>query len=465
MRPQTEEAYQLLHDGAIALAEVEAAGMRVDVPYLNRITEEAVGKIRELTYKLKDSEVWGNWRRKYGEKANLTSDAQLTDILFKDMGYEAKAYTATGRAKADVEALEKIDHPFVKDYVRMKKLSKLHGTYLTGLQREVVDGLVHPFFHLHKVVTYRSSSSDPNFQNLPIRDGEIAEMLRTAFIPRDGHLIIENDFKGIEVCASACYNRDPVLIEYIKDPTKDMHRDCAAALFCIPPDSPYWKTKDGKNARYVGKNQYVFPGFYGSYYIQTAAGIWLGMREKDLHYNGDSMEGWLATNGIYELGDLNPKAEPRPGTFEKHVKEYENWYWHTKYVAYSQWKKDWVEAYQRTGGFLSLTGFYYEGIFERNQVLNYTIQGSAFHWLLWVLIRMVKWLKKNKMQSKIVGQIHDSILGDVHESEKDDYLAKMKELVTEGLRKYWSWICVPLTVEAEITDVNGNWFAKRSIEI
>lgn len=459
-RPQTEEAYQLLHDGAVALAEVEAAGIRVDEPYLDRITSETVARIREIRVRIEASEVWATWRRKFGRDANMQSKPQLADILFKEMGFRSHSQTATGREKTDVEALERIDHPFVQDYVRHEKLSKLNGTYLQGIKRELVGGLLHPFFHLHKVSTYRSSSSDPNFQNLPIRDGEIAEMLRTAFVPRPGHLLIENDFKGIEVCASACYNRDPVLVEYIRDPTKDMHRDCAMALFFV--DDP---KKLHKDARYVAKNQFVFPGFYGSYYIQMAAGIWQGLQEKRVQHEGMPMLEWLAKNGVMELGDCDPRSTPRPGTFEAHVKEYEDWYWNTKYTAYTQWKRDWHEAYQRTGGFMSLTGFYYEGIFERNQVLNYPIQGSAFHWLLWVLIRMVKWLKKSNMRSRVVGQIHDSIIGDVHEKERDDYLAKIKELVTEGLAKYWDWICVPLSVEAEVTPVDGNWFQKKEVKI
>ena len=460
MQPQTEEAYDLLHRSSIALAHISANGMRVDVDYLHRVTKETGERVTRMIEDLKKTDFWKTWHRKYGDQTSIHSRTQVGDILFNVMGYPCLEKTPTGRPMCDIEALERIDHPFVSSFVRMEKLSKLYGTYLKGLVDEVVGEFVHPFFHLHTVATYRTSSSDPNFQNLPIRDGETSEILRKAFIPRDGHLIIENDFKGIEVCAAACYNLDPVLIEYIKDPKKDMHRDCAMKLFCI--DDPKKVTKD---TRYVAKNQFVFPGFYGSYYVKIAHGLWAGMLEKRITYEGEPMTDWLAKNGIFELGECDPKQQPREGTFEKHVKEYEEWYWKVQYTEYTRWKKMWYEEYLRTGGFSSLTGFYYEGIFEKNQVLNYPIQGTACHWLLWVLVRMQAWLTKNKMRSKIVGQIHDSIIGDVHESEKDDYLAKMKRLVTVDLPAYWKWINVPLSVEAEVTPVNGTWYDKKSIEI
>lgn len=460
MTPQTEDAYQLMHEGAVALAQVEAAGMRVDTAYLDRTIRETARRIGELRDAIYTSDVWSRWRRKYGSDANLGSKPQLGDILFNEMGFTSKERTATGKYKTDVEALGGIDHPFVRDYGDLAKLDKLHGTYLLGLQREVVNGYVHPFFHLHTVVTYRSSSSDPNFQNIPIRDPVIGKLIREAFIPRDRHLIIENDFKGIEVAASWPYHQDPRWLGYLEDPSTDMHRDAAMKLFMV--DDP---KKISKEARHTGKDGFVFPTFYGAWYIKCAPDIWANMEARKLAVDGVPMREHLRKHGIMELGDCDPNREPREGTYEKHVREFERWYWFTQYPVYSQWKKDWYADYQRTGGFSSLTGFYYEGVFDRNQVLNYTIQGTAFHWLLWVLTRLVSWLKKNKMRSRVVGQIHDSILGDVHEDEKDVYLAKVKELVTVGLPRYWDWICVPLTVEAEITDVNGNWFKKRSVPI
>ena len=74
-----------------------------------------------------------------------------------------------------------------------------------------------------------------------------------------------------------------------------------------------------------------------------------------------------------------------------------------------------------------------------------------------------KILKKRKMKTLIIGQIHDSIVSDVVESELEDYLQIVKKVMTEDIRKHWPWIIVPLTVEAEASPVNGNWYEKKEI--
>ena len=99
------------------------------------------------------------------------------------------------------------------------------------------------------------------------------------------------------------------------------------------------------------------------------------------------------------------------------------------------------------------------------------VRSSASWWLtrlftqLWSLIQLNRWLRKNKMRSKIVGQIHDSIVADVHEDELEDYLAQAKQIMTQDLLKKWKWIIVPLDVEAEVTPVDGTWYEKKEREI
>ena len=115
--------------------------------------------------------------------------------------------------------------------------------------------------------------------------------------------------------------------------------------------------------------------------------------------------------------------------------------------------------------FDTLTGFRIEGLYKRNEVINYPVQGSAFHWLLWSLIRIQKLLKKYKMKSLLVGQIHDSIVGDVHKKELRDYLDIVKQVMTIDVRKHWEWIIVPLRIEAEVAPVGGSWFDKKEVKI
>src|SRR5437870_2004754 len=94
------DAYHLLHNGSIALATVEANGIRVDVDYLNRTTEKIGRKIKRLQNLLREDETYRLWHRAYGEKTNLGSREQLAHILFDKIKIPYKGdYTKTGRYK------------------------------------------------------------------------------------------------------------------------------------------------------------------------------------------------------------------------------------------------------------------------------------------------------------------------------------------------------------------------------
>ena len=100
------------------------------------------------------------------------------------------------------------------------------------------------------------------------------------------------------------------------------------------------------------------------------------------------------------------------------------------------------------------------GVMEKNQVINYPVQGPAFHCLLWSLIRLVRELKRRKMRSKVVGQVHDSIVGDVHLKELDDYVQLVHEISVERLSRAWRWLTVPLSMDSEVA--YDNWFSKEA---
>ena len=287
----------------------------------------------------------------------------------------------------------------------------------------------------------------------------MGEIIRRCFIPRKNHHIVEIDYSGIEVRIAACYHKDPAMISYIKDPSKDMHRDMAGECFMVKPENV------SKGLRYCGKNMFVFPQFYGDYYLNCAKTLWDSIDKMNHEVNGVPMKEHLKSKGIKSLGACDPKERPLPGTFEHHLRNVENDFWGKRFKTYSRWKKNWWEKYQREGGFSTLTGFRIDGVFSRNDVINYPVQGSAFHCLLWSLIRLNKWLNKNKMKTLIVGQIHDSIVADVHTDELDSYLSKAKTIMTQTLPEEWKWIEVPLEVEAEITPINGTWYEKKEQEI
>lgn len=472
--PQTDEGYKLLHYGVIALSQVEANGMKIDTAYLDWAIESTEKKVKTLTKSLQEDPVWKTWRKRFGLEANLDSREQLGAILFDPvkkggLGYEPKGETESGdRYATDESALESLGLPFIDTYLKIQKLDKALSTNLRGIKRELDEfGFLHPVFNLHTVSTYRSSSDTPNFQNIPVRNPEIGKLIRRAFVARPGHVIVENDFKGIEVGVAACYHLDPVMIAYIKDPTKDMHRDMAMQLFILTKAE--WKAIDSKVAkaiRHAAKNKFVFPQFYGDWYLSCARALWEEIdRTKLKGPDGKSLKEHLKARGITELGACDPEKKPVKGTFEKHVQEVENDFWNNRFGVYGKWKRKWFDEYQRKGYFDTHTGFRIAGVMARNQVINFPVQGSAFHCLLWSFIQIQKELRKRRMRTKIVGQIHDSIIADVHIEELDEYLAIVRDVTTRRLREQYKWIIVPLEVECEICPENSTWHDKRPVKI
>jgi DNA polymerase I len=459
--PIRKEGYELLQNGAIALAAVEANGIRIDLPLLQSTKVRLEKQIRILGEELQQDKVWRIWRQEYGSKAKLTSYKQLAEILYRKLNFTVTSQTESGADSANDEALQKIDHPFVQKISRFYRYNKALGTFLKGIEKEIApDGRLHPAYLLHTARSMRSSSSEPNFQNFPVRDKEIAQIIRDLFIASPKSVLVENDFKGIEVALSASYHKDPNFISYINTPGKDMHRDMAAQIYGLNPDQV------SKDARYGAKNKFVFPQFYGDYYLSCAQALWEWIDKGNLTGpGGTSLKGWMkSTLGIKELGACDPEQDPEEGTFEAHLQEVEHDFWNKRFRIYGKWKRSWYDLYLEKGHFDMLTGFRIEGFYNRKQVCNYPIQGSAFHCLLWSLIRINKILAKHQMRSKVVGQIHDSLLGDVRIRELRDYLEIVEQVTTVDLRKHYDWLIVPPEIEYEISPPGASWFAKREVK-
>lgn len=458
MKPTIKDAYKLMHDGALALAQVEQYGMRVDVAKLDAAIQSTGEEIRSIVADLKRDAVWKVWKRRYGEKASLGSRPQLGEVVFGELGHKSIAKTRKlKRAKVDEASLEMVDLPFVKKWLRCEKLKKLKATYLMGVRKEVVGGFLHPSFNLHLVSTFRSSSDTPNFQNIPIRDEEIGKIIRSCFIPREGHVLVETDYSALEFRVAACFWRDPAMIAYASDPEKDIHRDMAAKCYICKPNQV------DKLVRYCGKNKFVFPILYGSYYVECAKNLWASIGEMNLQVGDVPMDEWLESKGIYERGLCDKKKPiPKQSSFERHIKKVERQF-NRQFPQFSSGKEDWWEQYRQTGEFELMTGFVCRGVFSRNNLMNTPIQGPAFHLLLWSLIQLVKRMRKKKMRSVVVGQIHDSINGDIHKAELDDYLGMAREIMEDEVREHWDWIIVPLEVEVEVAETN--WFEKTEIQL
>lgn len=464
MIPYKKSAYKLFHEGALALAEVQQNGIKIDTDYLKKTIKKTNQKIKHLEAEQKKSEVAKTWKKVYKRNLNFDSNDQLGKVLFDHMKIEPPALTPTGKYKTDEKSLKAIDHSFVKNQLKIRKLKKILSTYLIGFQKETVNGLMHPFFNLHVAKTFRSSSTSPNFQNIPKRDKEAQKITRTAIIAREGHNLVEIDYSGLEVMIAATYHKDPVMIEYLSDPTKDMHRDMAMECYKLS------EKQVSKEIRFYGKNNFVFPQFYGSSHVHCAKNLWESIGSADLKINNEiPLKTHLIKKGITELGDcfsINKYDKQPKNTFVRHIQEVQQRFWGDRFKVYAEWKNKWYKKYLKRGWMLTKTGFICQGYLKRNQIINYPVQGSAFHCLLWSLTQMVKKeLKKRKMKSLIVGQIHDSILGDVPHEELNEYLVLINDVTTNKLVKKWKWINVPLEVEAEVCPVGGSWADKKEMEI
>jgi len=460
LRAIDHKGYKLLHNGAIALAQVEQNGMKVDEKYLMSTLRHLEDDIEEKQIQLKKDEVFKTWKKVFGGRTNLGSRYQLGTILFKHLGYHCPAYTLkTGQPKTDESALETVDLDFVHDFLTVERLKKTKSTYLEGILKYTDNGFLHPSFNLHLAQTYRSSSDSPNFQNMPIRNPVISKLVRQCFVSRfPNGQICEADYGGIEVKAAAWYHKDPTMLKYIEDDSKDMHRDMAQECYLLPLHEMT------KEIRYCGKNKFVFPEFYGDFYIHCAKSLWDAIGQMNLKTkSGVSLKKWLRSKGIKKLGSCNPKMPARPGTFAYHIKKVEDRFWNDRFYVYKKWKDEWWKAYRKTGRFNLLTGFEIEGFYKRNEVINYPVQGVAFHCLLWALIRLQKLLKKYKMKSCIIGQIHDSIVSDILENERDDYIEIINNVMINDLKKHWKFIITPMEIEIEISPVGTSWFEKEKI--
>lgn len=414
---------RLLLDGQEALAEIQGNGLPFDAYECQKAVQKTTLELSDLRADILDSDE----ARRMPRDFNFESNQQLAALLYDKLGFKNGDSRST-----DADALETLGTPFAKAILRHRKLSKLKGTYLDGFTTEAVHGVIHPFFNLHRVVTFRSSSDSPNFQNVPKRDKVAQKIIRSCFKPSPGNQIIEYDYGQIEVRISACYHHDPTMIKYVQDPTTDMHRDMAMQLF--------FRTKDTftKDERQIAKNSFVFPAFYGSSHKRMAPAIWEQLDE--------DLKDHLAENGVRsEAG------------FIKHVAEIENDFWGNRFKRYAEWKKEIWKSYQKLGYVELLTGFRVPGPMGFTDATNYQIQGTAFHCTLYTLTQITKRIAAISGRSKVIGQIHDAIVVDAHPEDVPEIDRLIWFYGTQEIRKVYPWIIVPLLIEKEISEVDGTW--------
>lgn len=445
-----KEAFQLFLEGNISLGEAEKYGMAVDEEYCQRKDKHLARQIKRLREEIDTSHEIKKWKKKFGKKYNPESNDQLAALLFDNksdggLGLECIKETANGNPSTDQEALESLDFPFIKKFLEVKKLIKIKSTNFGGFLRETVKGVLRPFFHLNRVITFRSSSSNINFQNIPNRIEWIKKLCRKAIIARVGRMIMGTDYGGIEVKVAYCYHKDPNMGIYLHDPTTDMHRDQAMEIFLLEEDEMT------KPIRYTGKNGFVFPEFYGDYFGNCAKACWSNIRTLDLK----------TKSGVGLKTHLKKKGITTFDKFLNHMEEVERKFWEDKFSVYNQWKKDWVKAYHEKGYCDSLTGFRFQGLMQENDIINYPVQGAAFHCLVWSINEITKLIQE--WESKFIGQIHDEKVDEVDPLELNSLVKLTDRVMCHDIKEHWDWIIVPLEAEFQITGLGESFYDKQEL--
>lgn len=224
----------------LTLSRMEYAGIKCDPDILRDIGSELKEGISEL-----EDEIY----KEAGHEFNINSPKQLGAVLFEEMGIThpkpAKGKSGSYSTAADVLDKLKDDHKIVRDVLSYRKLAKLNSTYVEGLLPLIgEDGRVRPHFMQTVAATGRLSCTEPNLQNIPIRD-DYGRLIRKAFITTDGHhTFTGSDYSQIELRILAALSGDASLISDFKA-DKDIHRATASRVFDIPEEevTPLDRTK------------------------------------------------------------------------------------------------------------------------------------------------------------------------------------------------------------------------------
>lgn len=471
---EKNEAYPLFHKSAIIFSEMSYNGMRIDRDFYEKEKARLVSERDALIHTLNNSDEVLLFNRKYGMQFNMDSPKHMQDLLFTIMGITSKKKTAKGSDSVDADVLSKIDHTIPRTVIKIRKLNKIIGTYIDGYSKLATGEYLHPNFLLHIARSFRSSSKNPNFQNTPKRDKQANRAVRSGMVPEDGCVIGEGDFSGAEIVTSCTYHRDPTFINYQMDDNADMHKDAAARI---------WVAEGlvSKPVRQCIKSGFTFSQFYGSYYVSCALKMWEEMLDLELtngvklrdHISEIDLLDFTFSDGTKLISRLEKELSAKGMSindltlyekFEKRVQAFEFQFWNEWFPVYTKWKKDVYEFYIKHGYIETFFGFRFRGYMDKKQASNYPVQGTSFHILLYSLIKLYAEIQKRGMKTKLVGQIHDSIVAQIPVDEIELYTEIFTGIVN-NLQNELPWLCIPMRAEIEISKPReeGGSFAEMKV--
>ena len=382
------------------LAQMEMNGARIDTAALKNISEELSAKMQAI-----ETEIYAL----AGTEFNISSPRQVGDILFNRLQLIEKAKkTKSGQYSTSEEVLESMrhKHPIVEKILDYRGLKKLLTTYVDALPQLInpETGKIHTSFNQTVTATGRLSSSNPNLQNIPVRD-ENGREIRRAFIPDDGCLFFSADYSQIELRIMAHMSGDKGMVEAFRS-GEDIHTDTAAKVYKVP-----------------------------------AAEVTKAMRSKAKTANFGIIYG-ISAFGLAE----------RMGVDRREAKELIDEYFKT-YPGIKAYIEKSVDDAKRNG--YAETLFHRKrflpdinshnavvrGYAERNAV-NAPIQGTAADIIKVAMINIHNRLKREGLKAQMIIQVHDELDFNVPENEKEQLQAIVMEEMQNACH-----MSVPLTAD------------------
>lgn len=399
-------AYEIEFPLAPVLGAMEYEGIRIDTKALKSFSKDLQILLDNYTSVIYKSA---------GSEFNINSPKQLQEILFDKLNLSTGRKTKTGFS-TDARALENLrgEHEIIDLILSYRQASKLKSTYADALPNLInpKTGRIHTSYNQTVASTGRLSSIDPNLQNIPIRT-EMGKEIRKAFVSRDdNYLILSADYSQIELRIMASICGDEALIKAFSE-GEDIHRSTAALVFEVKPEE-------------------VTPD----------------MRRKAKEVNFGI---------LYGIGAFGLKT--RLGITQTHAKEIIQTYFKTfkrvrefmdNSVRFAQ-ENGYAETLMRRRRYLKNINSNNRVVrqFEERVAINMPIQGSAADMIKLAMINIHNELKKRNSKSKMILQVHDELVFDMHKSEVDDLIPVIKGMMENSLP-----LKVPVVVE---TGIGTNW--------
>jgi len=408
---KSEELEKILYEVELPLVVVMAAmefeGFKVDKDELTKFGEMLTKEIDTLTaviYEMAD------------EKFNINSPKQLGEILFEKLGLPAGKKTKTGYSTS-ADILEKLrdKHDIIPAVLEYRTLAKLKSTYIDGLIPLIgaADGKVRAHFNQTVTTTGRISCTEPNLQNIPIRQ-ELGRKLRKAFIPDcDECVLVGADYSQIELRVLAHMSEDDVLISAFNN-GEDIHRATAANVLGVPEEQI--TIEERSRAKAVN-----FGVIYGMSAFGLSSELNITRKEADDYINA------------YFAKHLAVKT-----FMDQQVEFCKN----NGYVTTIMGRKRYIKEINASNYMLRQVG-------ER-LAMNTPIQGSAADIIKIAMIKVYNAIKENGLKSKLILQVHDELIINTYEDEKEI----VKKLLVENMEAAFE---MAVKLKAEL-NFGANWY-------